>query len=681
MKTITLEASLQNNRKIEICIKDPSKPANRYEPVLVEMNAIDYQCKELIQILNHKSKDRNSAEESKKKVQRAGKILCDALFSENIKQTLRNTDAEYLIIDIDDGLVQIPWELIYLDQNFLCERFIPGRTVKVKNQVKDNHRNHKTPLNMWVIANPQKNLTGAAQEAEKIEEIIDFHNYSVEPTIKLERHAVKKSDIIKKSLKEYDIIHFAGHADYNEKNPSESCWKLFDDNFTAKDIGDIDDDTYMPLLIFSNACQSARSESWRNDETNKTSFFDMAHSFISSGVRHYIGTFWNIPDMKGKDFAHYFYQSLLDGKTIGKSIKLARTKMNQSTQSDISWASYLLYGDPTTTYFRGNNNDKEPPNVPPEISPSPIGPRLNKPKHFWGGFLLILICLFGIFYYNNTDNNPIDKDLLAMYLEAEDKEQKDIERLIKQINDNVSNNKSNNNEGFHQANPINNNNLDHTTDNWTSRQTTLSIMTGDSFKSFVYNDGIDEFVASAMESAIQKYPGITLIDRREIHDLLKELNISSGPLVKSKKRIEPDFFPANYLLNLSVRLKNDQLIVSSRLRNTQNSQFDVSFDTLLDHQKNIFDQKDKFEELVLKLMKKFPVRGKISQISDKGIHLNIGYAEGVRKNQRYEIIEVNSILSVVSTENHTSIGIINDDKTQLQTGLKVILLNEHRKDI
>ena len=108
----------------------------------------------------------------------------------------------------------------------------------------------------------------------------------------------------------------------------------------------------MPALIFSNACQSARTEEWDIKEHFQDEIFGLANAFILSGVKHYVGTFWEIPDEPGSRFALEFYKALLSGMTIGRAVRESRLALiRQYGEETIVWGSYILYGDPTFKYM------------------------------------------------------------------------------------------------------------------------------------------------------------------------------------------------------------------------------------------------------------------------------------------------------------------------------------------
>lgn len=97
----------------------------------------------------------------------------------------------------------------------------------------------------------------------------------------------------------------------------------------------------MPLLVFSNGCHSGQFTG------SQDSVFGPAHAFLMAGVRHYIGTFWELVDGQGAQFARHFYLDLSRGATVGAAVRNARNRViAESGEAELAWAAYVLYGDP-----------------------------------------------------------------------------------------------------------------------------------------------------------------------------------------------------------------------------------------------------------------------------------------------------------------------------------------------
>ncbi len=350
-KAIYLEAAQEKDR-LKIGVYTPADVIWRYEDIPVPMDHIRSRCREMMDTLNTTSRNGGGGPIAYEKLKSVGRMLTDELLTNSIKEKLGKTDAEYLILRIDDHLVDIPWELLCVGQEFLCQRFNTGRLVKTRQEiVKNADRGMERPLRMWILANPEGNLDIADEEGLKIFQDMARMNQKddiVAPCLDTE---ISPEDV-KESIKNYDFVHFAGHVNYDSHNPAHSGWKVSNGSFTVSDIDKMAGGAPMPTLIFSNACQSARTEEWEWDGTDENTSFGIPNAFLRAGVRHYVGTCWEIMDEPSSFFAHEFYEYLRSGKTMGQAIKEARCNLTDRYGPDICWASYILYGDPTVRYFR-----------------------------------------------------------------------------------------------------------------------------------------------------------------------------------------------------------------------------------------------------------------------------------------------------------------------------------------
>jgi CHAT domain-containing protein len=73
----------------------------------------------------------------------------------------------------------------------------------------------------------------------------------------------------------------------------------------------------------------------------------LASAFIYGGARACIGALWPIHDDAAAQFAIEFYRSALDGQTVGEALRLARGEIKERFPDRITWAAFVLYGDPT----------------------------------------------------------------------------------------------------------------------------------------------------------------------------------------------------------------------------------------------------------------------------------------------------------------------------------------------
>ncbi|MDM8539800.1 CHAT domain-containing protein [Desulfococcaceae bacterium HSG9] len=349
--TIILDVSKQEDR-LKIAFSNDKAALASYKHFSASMTEIDEICGNLTETMNVVSRNRRKGDFEK--LRQEGRNLCDKLLPVKITDKLLSANAGNLILVIDDSLVHIPYELLCLNNEFLCMRFSMSRKVKTWQEAPYiTERELKPPLSLGIVANPEANLAFAASEGEAIFKLVQRVNRENDPIIDphLNINTLNPTpDDVKKKIRDFDLFHFTGHADYDPDNLEKCGWRLSQGVFSVKDIDNMAGGNPMPSLVFSNACQSARTQGWH--QTDKKGSLDLANSFLRAGVQHYIGTIWKIADQKSKLFAVEFWELLCSGESVGEAVKNARINLTEKHGPNICWASYQLYsGYPTFRYF------------------------------------------------------------------------------------------------------------------------------------------------------------------------------------------------------------------------------------------------------------------------------------------------------------------------------------------
>ncbi|MDM8540551.1 CHAT domain-containing protein [Desulfococcaceae bacterium HSG9] len=333
-----------NNLRIELVEEAGSarKPLELVETWSVDLDTIQAGFIETFKLLNTRQFGNGTAELHKKLI-RTGQNRCDALLPRNIKERLRNIkDGQYLTLEIDDSLSHIPWELLCVDDKFLCERFNMGRIVKTDQNSPVNIRKLSEPLKMWIVADPTQDLDDARIEAGEIRRLFSRNRIAVET------NTIVTADDIREKIKSADFYHFTGHAEKDGLILGKGKFKALTD--TANFQGGAS----MPYLLFINACESA----WWQEESEEFPS-GLARAFTHAGSMHYIGASWKIISGPSKKFAITFYKELLDGVAIGQALRTARLKLKNLNEENknICWASYRLNGDPTDIIIKSKNSN------------------------------------------------------------------------------------------------------------------------------------------------------------------------------------------------------------------------------------------------------------------------------------------------------------------------------------
>ena len=278
-----------------------------------------------------------------------GKTLADAFLPDPMQELITRALAKpngHLVVIHDRASSTVPWEAVYLngrcpalDKGLSRLYRIGGRTRSAGRQVLPR----SSRLRLLMIENPTRDLTGAQKEGDRLTKL--FKDNRGDVTV-LSGQAASRAGVLKElAAGTYDILHYAGHADFSVSNPGEGGLVLSDGRLTAADMQSIGK---MPQLIFLNACESGRLRGSGAAPDASVGMLSpsigIAESFLVHGAANFVGTFWKVDDIAADSFAATFYAGLLAGKPLSVAMREARIGIQKIGPRD--WANYLHFGDP-----------------------------------------------------------------------------------------------------------------------------------------------------------------------------------------------------------------------------------------------------------------------------------------------------------------------------------------------
>lgn len=327
---------------------------------VVRLTAPGYHRGEVMPVRGKLSQEPNTAVQD---LQRIGSLIYSHLLTEPARRKLRTADPCELYLRLDEQLIHIPWELCHDGKEFLATKFHVGRQVITGYPIPtpSAKRIVTGTLRVLLVVDPTESLPEAGKEAEQLSTLLDTIP-GVEVTL-IGGRGARKVPLLA-ALQNHDIVHFAGHSHYDPVNPSRSGWRLAEGVLTAGELSKL---TTPPLLVFSNSCQAGATSEWESGYHYEGQAFGIGSAFLMAGVRNYIGTFWVVHDEESALFAATFYQGVVAGLSLGEAQLKARHEIiRQRGWQSLTWASYMLYGDPAFTLF-----------IPEESATLPA-PRPNK---------------------------------------------------------------------------------------------------------------------------------------------------------------------------------------------------------------------------------------------------------------------------------------------------------------
>jgi len=614
------------------------KPVKSYREIDFNETKIKEYTKGIIGLLNRSNKRGKISSDLLAKLKDYGRLMFDELVPINVKDMLIATDKKNLMISMDDQLVSIPWELLYDGNDFLCQRFSIGRSVSTKQQVSAVVRALGRPLKMQLLTDPGGDLKASYQEGIEIKSGIGMYDDLINVSLK---STDIRTDYVKSKIRNFDIVHYAGHAEHNAEAPEKSGWMLRDGKLSAEEIISMTGAMPMPSLVFSNACQTGQTEEWKLEEDCEDRIFGLANAFLLSGVQHYIGTFWEIPDEAGSYFAAHFYQSIVQGMTIGEAMRRARMALiNKYGEDTIVWASYMLYGDPTTAYIHEEMDKRETEEVKKphreelvsaELRHKEEVIRLGEEKKKSGhlvlaGVALLIIAVLGAFLFSRTSTDHETTLVVRDSAVAT----KDNEEKRKRVDELVSDLARNYREGTFGRIEVNQ-------DEWTSKPLTMVVMDVTTVGSSD-NTGRDRLV-SLLPLSLENEPRVRLVEREILDKLLEELKLSSSDL-------------ADPMTSLKLgKVLSARIILTGRIIGDTNSNTVIlrAIDTETTAVRKVLSAESTSKEIdrmvIDDIGKKitdwvradFPLQGRIISVSVDTCEINLGNVHGLKKGDTMEV--------------------------------------------
>jgi CHAT domain-containing protein len=276
-------------------------------------------------------------------LERSGRYAYGHLLPGRIQSLLEASPSDHLRLELDERLIDLPWEIAHDGSDFLCLKYAIGRRLVSDQNFVPPRREPRSAENtrVLIVADPTRDLPAARQEGEDVAALLrDRCGMRVDEYTEA---SMSKRDFLL-SVQDYQIVHFAGHASCDPMSPDENCLVFSDGEIQAFEIARFITNR-SPTIVFLNACWSA--EELRDSDAYSPMMRGLGKTFLFAGVTAFLGYLIPVPDDSATRFALSFYEALSQGQTIGEASRRARIhSRNLTNPNDLTWSSALLYGDP-----------------------------------------------------------------------------------------------------------------------------------------------------------------------------------------------------------------------------------------------------------------------------------------------------------------------------------------------
>lgn len=285
-----------------------------------------------------------------------GDLMYRLVVPETMQRFLTETKSSLTIRTND---IELPWELMRIQterggREFLCldrpvARMPTGRAFPRRETTIERPEGRLLRF-LLIYSDPDKDypLTAAKKEVKQIKDELG-DQVEVMDTWEAEKVTGKALNRILRAG-EYDVIHYAGHAAFDRDKPDLSGLLLWNKEvFFAQKARRLLEGR---PLVFVNACESGRTANEDAPEQLVEGALQrpaegILSSFIYGGAAACVGSIWPVYDQSAREFAVAFYRRVLEGLMVGEALRLTRRDIRAKYPKQVTWASYVLYGDPT----------------------------------------------------------------------------------------------------------------------------------------------------------------------------------------------------------------------------------------------------------------------------------------------------------------------------------------------
>jgi CHAT domain-containing protein len=267
-----------------------------------------------------------------------------------VREGLEAMHMRPLVIVHDREASRVPWEVLRIGATHpalgsgLSRRYTSDALSVARWR---DDRSDADPLRVLLIVDPTRDLPGAAAEGDALQRL--FSRGAMTFDVLAGRDATRARILAALSTGAFDVLHFAGHALFDAREPDKGG--LLCDGKEVLRGDDLAGIGNLPALVFCNACEAARVRKRTRTRASPPRLFGqrrtmtgIAEAFLAGGVANFLGTHWPVGDDAAFAFSQSLYESLLAGERLGRAVLTARRRLEALPTVD--WADYVHYGSP-----------------------------------------------------------------------------------------------------------------------------------------------------------------------------------------------------------------------------------------------------------------------------------------------------------------------------------------------
>jgi CHAT domain-containing protein len=301
-----------------------------------------------------------------KAAERLGRRLFTTFVGKSGAEYLRQHRPTAVMIDVDERVLNLPWELMWDDEGPLTYRFPFGRIVTTSTQPKPERDpvGEDTTIAVLAVVDPTSEFRHVDEELNSLRRIEDLGALKLDVLQGADASSVALAGAVAKTP--YDVVHFSSHGGFSNSRPGESGLLLSDGPLRTKQIVDLPW-AKPPYIAVVSACWSGRAAPEQRLSSARAGSNGVAAAFLASGASSCLGFGWPVEVEAAADFVSTFYGSLVDNVNVGSAVLDARKALLDRfrERGDLAGLGAVYYGDAGTAQRRDVAHAKPPGRTEP----------------------------------------------------------------------------------------------------------------------------------------------------------------------------------------------------------------------------------------------------------------------------------------------------------------------------
>lgn len=293
---------------------------------------------------------------AQERVRGLGSQLYDTFIGLEGKKVLESIVPTAVLLDIDETILNLPWELIRAERDAISQQTPFGRLVtsRIIPRAGRDPLKEDNVVRILAVANPTLDLAAGEREIIALKELEgERGEFRIEVSVLMRDKATKSAFSEMLAAGDFDILHFSGHGSFDPSAPETSTIHFADGSLSAEDVLNLKWKA-PPYLVFNSACESGRAAGGKRLVSNESHSNGLAAAFIAAGASAYAGYFWPVTETGASLFTKAFYSSLFELENVGLAFRKARRYVVEELGEvgDLTGYSAILFGDAASGHRR-----------------------------------------------------------------------------------------------------------------------------------------------------------------------------------------------------------------------------------------------------------------------------------------------------------------------------------------